>query len=466
MSKTQANTTRAPSRSSQQHVRPSNRDSISSWLDVLTSMLVMSESQRTQVRDELEDHLRSRVDDLLIMGKDETQAIRVAVEELGETAELAKLITHAHTKSNPRRRTMNISMIAVALAGLSFGGFSFINSTAAPSQLPSGNNGFPVVLVDSSGKENEAVLQSEPEKPKQVRFDIESSSLQGILNKIASSFDREFEVSPRAKEHAGRRGNFFSIENSFIGEFTLDQAVDELTNLYPYLITDVQLSVGEDVLLIETNDEVQRRRIQNYVYPLPRWLHTADERRNYAFSIESLLKVKHDLQYTSIEVIGESIVIASPPEIQVEFEKMAAEMQAVVDAEQADRIRRQEERDRATQQYRVEQQKEHEIEMKAKKASKAEAIIEIKAEFTTVRSKLLAIKDQLRRVQNELNGDLRYELLTDDKAHRTKIQAQLNDMMIAKDLLEFEHNEIEEQYEYLRSRLFESQYANLFEDLE
>ena len=48
---------------------PSSRDAIDSWLDVLVSMLNLPGSQRDQVRDELEDHLRSRVDDLLIMGK-------------------------------------------------------------------------------------------------------------------------------------------------------------------------------------------------------------------------------------------------------------------------------------------------------------------------------------------------------------------------------------------------------------
>ena len=109
-------------------VTPSNRDSIASWLDVLTSMLSLPEGQREQVRDELEDHLRSRVDDLLITGTPEPEAIRIAVAELGETAELAKLISHAHTRSNPRRRMMNIALITAAIAGLSIGGISWNNA--------------------------------------------------------------------------------------------------------------------------------------------------------------------------------------------------------------------------------------------------------------------------------------------------------------------------------------------------
>ncbi|MFG0314957.1 MAG: permease prefix domain 1-containing protein, partial [Phycisphaerales bacterium] len=94
---------------------PSNRDTIESWLDVLVSMLNLPPSQRTQVRDELEDHLRSRVDDLLIMGKPEPDAIQTAIHELGETAELAKLISSASRTRTPFRRfAMNATFFVLA----------------------------------------------------------------------------------------------------------------------------------------------------------------------------------------------------------------------------------------------------------------------------------------------------------------------------------------------------------------
>ncbi len=94
---------------------PSNRDAIESWLDVLVSMLNLPSSQRDQVRDELEDHLRSRVDDLLIMGKPEPDAIQAAIHELGETAELAKLISSASRTRTPFRRfAMNATFFVLA----------------------------------------------------------------------------------------------------------------------------------------------------------------------------------------------------------------------------------------------------------------------------------------------------------------------------------------------------------------
>ena len=94
---------------------PTSRDAIESWLDVLVSMLSLTNSHKAQVRDELEDHLRSRVDDLLILGKPEPEAIQTAIHELGETAELAKLISSAsRTGPSFRRFAMNATFFVLA----------------------------------------------------------------------------------------------------------------------------------------------------------------------------------------------------------------------------------------------------------------------------------------------------------------------------------------------------------------
>ena len=49
-------------------VASSRRDPISDWLDVFMRLLELKPSESRAVRDELEDHLRSRVDDLIITG--------------------------------------------------------------------------------------------------------------------------------------------------------------------------------------------------------------------------------------------------------------------------------------------------------------------------------------------------------------------------------------------------------------
>ena len=98
-------------------IEPSRRDAVSDWLDLFVRLLGLPASEATQVRDELEDHLRSRVDDLLITGVSEPEAVRQAVAELGETASLAQGFKQA--RRNPRRRlAMHAALFIVAGSAL------------------------------------------------------------------------------------------------------------------------------------------------------------------------------------------------------------------------------------------------------------------------------------------------------------------------------------------------------------
>lgn len=105
--------------------RPSTRDAIGSWLDVLERMLNLPRDQRRAIRAELEDHLRNRVDDLMMTGMSEPEATRVAVGELGETAELASSFRSAATVG--KRMTM-IQAAAIATMGglLTLGATTFL----------------------------------------------------------------------------------------------------------------------------------------------------------------------------------------------------------------------------------------------------------------------------------------------------------------------------------------------------
>jgi hypothetical protein len=95
-------------------VKPSAPDPVDTWLDVLVAMLAIPRPDRQRVRDELEDHLRSRIDDLLIHGLTEPQALQKAVAELGETADLARQLSHAHKPPRTRRFAMHALIIALA----------------------------------------------------------------------------------------------------------------------------------------------------------------------------------------------------------------------------------------------------------------------------------------------------------------------------------------------------------------
>ncbi len=111
---------------------PSATDPVDAWLDVLVAMLSIPRVDRQTVRDELEDHLRSRIDDLLIHGLTETQALQKAVAELGETADLARQLSHAHKPPRTRRYAMHALVIALAGTVVALG----VNTMRPGTRLP------------------------------------------------------------------------------------------------------------------------------------------------------------------------------------------------------------------------------------------------------------------------------------------------------------------------------------------
>lgn len=151
-------------------VRTSARDPITQWLDVFTKLLALPPAERERIRDELEDHLRMRVDDLMILGMSEPEAIEKAVAELGETAELAKRFKEART-STRRRRLMHTTMFAAAGFALTVGAMNMIPvSTPTPGVTP--------VQVAS---------EKQPEHNDGMNRDLGPGNLAEIFNTIAES---------------------------------------------------------------------------------------------------------------------------------------------------------------------------------------------------------------------------------------------------------------------------------------
>ncbi|MEZ6318911.1 MAG: permease prefix domain 1-containing protein [Phycisphaerales bacterium] len=121
-------------------VDPSARDPIGSWLDVFVALLALPKHERETIRDELEDHLRSRVDDLVITGVDEHEAVRRAVGELGETAELARAFRSAARPNHRRRQVMAASLFTVLGASIVVGVATLtgVQPGVQPAAAPSG----------------------------------------------------------------------------------------------------------------------------------------------------------------------------------------------------------------------------------------------------------------------------------------------------------------------------------------
>jgi hypothetical protein len=135
---------------------PSTRDAVSDWLDVFTSLLALPPAQAQAIRDELEDHLRSRVEDLLIAGQTEGDAVRIAVEEIGQTAQLAARFTAAHNHTNARRWNMSgtLAIVAGSVLALSTGSLLINQARQTPTA--------PAATQESAGSTIDLVVKIAP----------------------------------------------------------------------------------------------------------------------------------------------------------------------------------------------------------------------------------------------------------------------------------------------------------------
>tara|TARA_R110002073_G_scaffold118918_5_gene259175 strand:+ start:93331 stop:94677 length:1347 start_codon:yes stop_codon:yes gene_type:complete len=437
-------------------VESSSKDSISTWLDVLVGMLVMPDAQRTQVRDELEDHLRSRVDDLLIVGKSEPEAIQIAVAELGETAELAKLITHAHQHSNPRRKMMNIALITVALAGMSFGGFSYINGTGAPGATPSNSGAIPVVIRESPQK-RDMDNQTHP-------FDLSMVSMKKILIAIGDAFDKDIKFSEHART-GEMQGLFTSHIEKFQGEYTFDDAVRALNASFPEGLYGYRLEISDNTILLQSDDEYQRSLVELRVHEIPSQFVAPSMRNDFARSIEDLLRVKFDLSYTSIQVVSGSMVVAATPEIHNKITDLQQELDVVFELRAAKNKQDDKEYSIRDEQRLI----EHKKKVAAAKELQLKAIDRIQEEFNSVRNNLIGTNSQMgieSKAIMDLSKQLRAQGSTLSPDEKEQIQHEMTQRGAKHTELEYLHEEYQARYIYLRDRLIDSQYAPLFENLD
>jgi hypothetical protein len=80
------------------------------YLSLLGKLLHLSAKQRAQIADELRDHLEERFQTLLDQGVPREEALRLAVEELGDAAALAQQFTLPH-HIRRRRQLMRYSLL-------------------------------------------------------------------------------------------------------------------------------------------------------------------------------------------------------------------------------------------------------------------------------------------------------------------------------------------------------------------
>jgi hypothetical protein len=96
---------------------PPGRDAVGAWLDTLGALLRMPAAKRAAIRDELENHLRERVRDLMLSGTPEPEAARAAIAELGDAVRLAERL-RAAGRAPARRLAMHVALFGMAGAAL------------------------------------------------------------------------------------------------------------------------------------------------------------------------------------------------------------------------------------------------------------------------------------------------------------------------------------------------------------
>ncbi|HHN77999.1 MAG TPA: hypothetical protein ENK11_04910, partial [Phycisphaerales bacterium] len=164
-------------------VHPSSRDPVGGWLDVFIPMLGLPRDRAEEIRAELEDHLRARVDDLMITGKSETEATQQAVAELGETAELARDFRSA---LKPRRRMlMQTALITAVGASVFFGILTFTGAPPAPPHAPA-----PAVAGERVELEDALASDFIPD----ITINTRNMTYADLFNTMRENMDRPFLV--------------------------------------------------------------------------------------------------------------------------------------------------------------------------------------------------------------------------------------------------------------------------------
>ncbi len=109
-------------------------DAIDSWLTVLGRLLQLPDTTKQAIRDELEQHLHERVRDLVLTGENEPAALRLAIEELGSAAELARRFKTA-SRPNPGRLIMYSTIIGLGAASLITAGILVSSAAQGPTAV-------------------------------------------------------------------------------------------------------------------------------------------------------------------------------------------------------------------------------------------------------------------------------------------------------------------------------------------
>jgi len=337
---------------------------------------------------------------------------------------------------------MNIALMTVVIAGLSIGGYSLNNGQGTGGVAEPGD-GPGVQLVDTGAMGNA------PEKT-QV-FTAQRQPIFAVLNEIADAFGREVEVSRLIANGDGVYA-MSKYEMSLEGEMTLKESLEQWSKSFPEELHDYKMTVTDTVVRLQSDDEYQRSRIQTKVIPSPVWIER-HELFDYAASLRNLLEVKHDLSMTSIEVMGEVIVVASIPEIHEEVLSLVHELDVVIKQRNEERRIQQE----AEKQAQGERRGKAYQQLLKQHADIAERLAETREKFEINENSIKILLSQIEQERvsphPESPGIEQYTEFLDSRRGFSELWRN-----------QIAENEVRAQY--LKDKMLELEYFHLFDELD
>ncbi|MEX0876960.1 MAG: permease prefix domain 1-containing protein [Phycisphaerales bacterium] len=425
---------------------PAPHDGVDSWLDVLTSMLSLPASQRAQVRDELEDHLRSRVDDLLIAGKPEPEAIRTAIAELGETAQLARHITSANrTPKSFRRFAMNATFFVLAGSILTAGVSMMMPS--APQQQTSNTGSESVVAIDKEPSD-ESSFDS-------FTVDVRDATVAEFIQQIDRNIERPLIVHWELISDLGfNRDAPLDIDADPIPAGLALTILAERTE--PTLSDSIAVLEKDDRIEIGTRSQFDRRTSEKRIYDLSIFtpeaqvimrgnqMHRSAPRvstENEMTRIRGLLQshissdawVDFGGDIASATVLNTTLVVSAPVRMHTQIDALLGKL--------------------------IEQ---HIAQLQEKEAHQQRMIERASGEFSQVRDSLMSVRMELLEKQEELkrvgispfNDTADPEARAEAEKRSLEVQAQQED-------LKLKERELLTRHDHLQSIIIQSEYEEL-----
>ncbi|MCB9845117.1 MAG: hypothetical protein H6811_03910 [Phycisphaeraceae bacterium] len=279
------------------------RDAVALWLESLIRAMRLPRREAIEIRDELEGHLRERVRDLMLAGRDEPEAVHAAIRELGDAALLAQRYQAA---SRPRRTMMKVGAIAVvALAG------GLILSNLAPSL----GGGWTVAGPRGSVFPADQASVADPLAEIRVSGTIEDTTLEHALEFLATAADRTLYVHWSELEDWGIDREI-EIARVPLPDLSLADALDLINS---EIRSDNALAARARGRLLEisTQEAFDARDRQLVAYDLSEAIEAGVDPHDVSISLMNLVEPDHWADnggsIATASALGTKLFVSAPP---------------------------------------------------------------------------------------------------------------------------------------------------------